>query len=265
MLHKLSGGKFHPAFRKQIFPLLFSLPFTGRCIHCQYKIRPWLIARFFHGLKNEPDRFFITGQVRGKAALITDRSGKSSRFQQRSKCVEDFRTPAQAFPEAFCTNRHDHKFLDIYRVCRMSAPIQNIHHGNRKTVGIYATQETVKRNLQRKAGRPCTGNGYGKYGIGSQPGFIPGSVRFQHGGIHSINIGSIHTFQHSVYCRIDIMYGFADTFSSKTGFITVSQFQCFEFTCGRAAGRCASADNTACKRDLRFHCGISSGVNDLPS
>ena len=147
----------------------------------------------------------------------------------------------------------------------MSAAVQDVHHRNRKTVAVYAAQETIQGNLQCGCCCSAACDGYSQDRISAQVGFILGSVCFQHCCIYCINIRSIHAFQHVVDDSVDIVHCLGYSFSSKTFFISITQLQSLELTGGCSAGSSSSSDGAVCQINFRLNGGIASGINDLSS
>ena len=65
---------------KHIFALFLTLPLAGSRVHGDHKILSRLIPRLLHRLQNVLNGFLITGEIRCKASLVTDRGGKSFGF-----------------------------------------------------------------------------------------------------------------------------------------------------------------------------------------
>ena len=147
----------------------------------------------------------------------------------------------------------------------MTAAVDNVHHGNRKSVAGDTAQETIQGNIQGNRCGSRTGNGYCQDCIGSQSGFILGSVRIDHCLINGINIGSIHSLQCLINYSIDIFYSLLHTFAQISALVSVSQFQCLEFTGGCTAGCHAASDGTIYQSYLCFYGRISSGIQNLTS
>ena len=63
--------------------------------------------------------------------------------------MEDLSRHPQGFRKAGSAYRHDHELLEVYRVIRMLAAIQDVHHRNRQLLGIDSPDIPVKRHPKR--------------------------------------------------------------------------------------------------------------------
>ena len=143
--------------------------------------------------------------------------------------MEYFGTPSERFLEGRSTNRHDHEFLRINSAVCVSTAVQDVHHGNGKTVCISAAKESVERDIKSFRCSSCNCDGYCKDGIGAEIGLILCTVSFDHCRINSICIESIHADDGICDHGVDILYGLGNTFAEIAGLIPVAEFECFEF------------------------------------
>ena len=123
VINKLRRCKFLSAFRKNILPLFVSFPLTGCSIHGKYKILSRLISCFFHCFKDVLNGFLIASKVWCKTTFISNACCKAFFFQKCSKSVEYLRTPAKSLFKAWCSCRHDHKFLNINGIRSMCTTV----------------------------------------------------------------------------------------------------------------------------------------------
>ena len=145
----------------------------------------------------------------------------------------------------------------------MTATVDNVHHGNRKSVAGDASQEAVQGNIQGNRCCSCAGNGYCQNCIGSQSGLILGSVCIDHCLINGVNIGSIHSLQGLIDHSVDIFNSLLHTLAQISALIAISQFQCLELTGRCSAGSHTTTDRTIYQNHLRFYGRISSGIQNL--
>ena len=104
----------------------------------------------------------------------------------------------------------------------MTATVDNVHHGNRKSVAGDASQEAVQGNIQGNRCCSRAGNGYCQNRIGSQPGLILGSICVDHCLINRINIRSIHSPQDLVDYGVNVLYRLLHTLAQISALISVS-------------------------------------------
>ena len=119
------------------------LPLARGRVHCEYKILPRTIARLLNSSHEITHRLLIAVKVGRVAPLVSYRCGEPLFFQNGGESVKDLGAPAQALAIGRRANRHNHEFLHVDVVGRMSAAVENIHHRHRKGVGAYSAEEKI--------------------------------------------------------------------------------------------------------------------------
>ena len=180
--------------------------------------------------------------------------------------MEYFCTPTKPFFKGWCAHRHNHEFLYIQSGRqRMAASIDDIHHRHRKTIATDTTKETIQRNIHCGSCSSAAGNGNSQNRICSQFGFIFCAICFDHGCIYCIDIRCIHTADCLVDFVIDMIHCFLNALSQITFLITITQLQCFKFSCGCSTWRHTSSNRTICQIYLCLYGWITSGIQNLPA
>ena len=242
---------------------LGALPLGSGGVHCQHKVPARQIARLFDGSQNGLDGLLIAGKVGCKAALIAHGGSQTLGLQDGSQRMEHLGAPAQRFLKRGCAHRHDHKLLCIHSIRCVCAAVQNVHHGHRQAVGIYAAQKTVQRHFQRSGCCAAGCNGHRQNGVCAQIGFILGAVYLEHGSIHGVNVGSIHAHHCVRNDRVDVFHRLGHALAQIAALVAVPQFQRLKLA-GGCTGRGAAARHGAVRqRDLGFYGGVAAGVQNL--
>ncbi len=122
--------------------------------------------------------------------------------------MKNFHAPAKPFTETGGPHRHHHKFLEIYFVVGMRAPVQNIHHGNGQHFRVGSTDITVKGERGFFSGGFCGCHTHRKNRIGPEPGFIGGSVQRNHQLIDPGLVRHVIAQQGGSDDIIDVLYRF---------------------------------------------------------
>ena len=177
--------------------------------------------------------------------------------------MENLGALTQAFTEGRSADRHNHKFLNVNGIGRVSAAVEDIHHRNRHTVAADAAEEAVKRDANGSGRCACTGDRNCKDRVGTEGRFVLRAVRFDHSSIDCINIGSVHSFDGIVDDRIDVCDCFADAFAAEAGLIAVAKLEGFKFACGSTAGSRASGNCSVCQIYFRFYGRITARIDDF--
>ena len=242
---------------------LFALPFRRSSVHCNHEILARFIASSLDCFQNGFNGFIIAGQVRCKAAFVTNGSCQTLCLQNLCQAVEYFCTPTQCFLKGWSTNWHNHEFLCINGIGCMCTTVQNIHHWNWKSVARYAAQEPIQRNIQRDCSSSCSCNGNCQNGICTQIGLVLCAICCEHCTVNCIDIRSIQPNQCIIDGGVDVFYCLGNTLTTVTSLVAVPQFQCFKFTSGCTARCSTSADCSICQQNFCFYGRIASGVHNF--
>ena len=217
------------------------------------------VARALHRLHDEAQRLLRIRQIRGESALVTYGCTVSVLLQQALQRMVDLRTHPKTFFEAARSHRHDHEFLDIYGVVRMSASVHDIHHRHRQTLRVRSPKIRVQRNTKCAGG--CTGGCHGdaQHGIGSKIRFVPRSVKLLHDPVYHGLIEHIDPYNRRRDLRIHMINR---KLHSKTAVprLLIPQFQCF-ILAGRRTRRntCPSKMSLSCQH-FYFYGRIPAGI-----
>ena len=239
---------------------LGALPLGGGGVHCQHKVLARQISRLFDGSQNGLDGLLIAGKVGCKAALIAHGGGQPLGLQDGSQRMEHLGAPAQRFLKGRCAHRHDHELLRVHGVGGVCAAVQDVHHRHRQAVAVYAAQKTVQRHFQRSGCCAAGCNGHCQNGVCAQIGLILGAVCLDHGGVHGVNVGSIHA--HHCVCndRVDVLHRLGHALAQVAALVAVSQLQRLKLAGGCTGRGAAACHGAVCQRDLGFHSRVSAGV-----
>ena len=158
IIYHLLAGHFY-AFAGHLV-LAVNIEFAGSNVHRHNDVLARLVASAFSSLENNLDSISIAFQVRSKAALVTQSSGEAFFFQQSLQVMINLGIHAQCFAEGFCTNRHNHEFLNIYVVVCVLAAVQNVHHRHRQLLSSYAAQIQVQRQAYGNSSSLSNSHGY---------------------------------------------------------------------------------------------------------
>ena len=174
----------------------------------------------------------------------------------------DFSTHSQCFFEGIRTNGHDHEFLYVYCVVCVFTTVHDVHHGNGHCFCIEAAQILIQRHIQCFCSCFCYCHGNTQDRICAQFAFVVCAVQFDHCFINSNLIQRIHTddcisddIVYIVYC---VLYA-----NAVVSVAAVTQFYCFESTCGCAAGNSCTTHDAVIQDYFYFNCGITSGVQNF--
>ena len=174
--------------------------------------------------------------------------------------MEHLGAPAQRFLKGGGAHRHDHELLRVHGVGGVCTAVQDVHHRHRQAIAVYTAQKTVQRHFQRSGCCAAGCNGHCQNGVCAQIGLILGAVCLDHGGVHGVNVGSIHAHHCVRNDRVDVFHRLGHALAQIAALVAVPQFQRLKLA-GGCTGRGASACHSAVRqRDLGLYGGVSAGV-----
>ena len=106
------------------------MEFRRRDIEAQVHILTGRIARVFNGLEDDLHGRLVRRQVRGKAALVTDRRTQPTSLQYPGQGMKDLGTAAQRLGKRRQAHRQNHELLHVHAVVRVGAAVDDVHHGH---------------------------------------------------------------------------------------------------------------------------------------
>ena len=165
-----------------IIPLTILLngKLTGSTVHGYLHILSWLIASILNGLTDALECILDTIECRSKTALITYGSRKAAALQQFRQCMEHLSTHADGLLLGRSTHRTDHELLEGDRCIRVSTTINDVHHRNRKGVGIATADVAIQGDVQILGSSMCHSQRHTENSICTQVRLGLGTVEFQH-------------------------------------------------------------------------------------
>src|SRR5262245_18081289 len=97
-------------------------------------------------LEDPLDRVLARREVGREPALVADGRGHPGLLEQLLQRVEDLDRDAQPLGERLRAARHDHELLEVERVVRVRAAVDDVQHRHRKHARRLAAQPAVERN-----------------------------------------------------------------------------------------------------------------------
>ena len=95
--------------------------------------------------------------------------------------------------EALRANRHDHVFLEIDRGISVFATVDDVHHRNRKFLGIRAADVAIKRQTAVLSGGFGHGKGNTEHGVGAKIALGIGAIERDHRFVDFDLVAAIHS------------------------------------------------------------------------
>ena len=178
--------------------------------------------------------------------------------------MEHFDAGPQGLVERIEAERDDHELLDVDRVVRVAAAVDDVHHRDRKPVRPDSA-DVAKQRQEAGAGRRVrTSERTGQDGVGPQVRFVLGAVGLDHRMIDRRLVGHVEVDQRLGERFIDVLDGLADAFPEIAA-LGVGVAQLVGFVPARAgpAGDGGPPDGPVFQLDVDFDGRISAAVQDL--
>ncbi len=104
---------------------------------------------------------------------------------------------------------------------------------------------------------------HGKNGVGTQRGFVFGTVQLNHGAVQRLLIQRILTQQQITDRPIDVADSLQHSLAHVTALVAIAQFQRLAGPSGSTGRRTGATSNAVIQDNVRFNSGIATGVENL--
>ena len=214
---------------------------AGGAVERQHDIITGRIARRFDRLHNKAQRLVGRADTGCEAALVADIGVVAGILQRLLQRLEDLRPDPHAVRQRSRRHRHDHELLDVDRIVRVRAAIDDVHHRHRQGACIGAADIAIERQSGILRSRLGHRQRHAEHRIGAEPRLVRRAIEIDHHAVDLDLIVRVHTAQQIEDLAIDRIDGLANPLAAIAA-IAVAQFQRFIL-----AGGCARRDAGAAK------------------
>ena len=173
-------------------------------------------------------------------------------------------THLETLTEALGSDGHDHELLQIERVIRMHAAVDDVHHRHRQHVGIGSTDPLEQLDARTGSGGVGSCKRCAKDGIGAEATLGRRAVKFDQCRVERALVGSIHSAQAVGNLAVDVTNRVRDTLAAP-GRATVAELNCLPLTRRRTRWHSSMATRTILEHDIDLNGRIATRVEDLSS
>ena len=138
--------------------------------------------------------------------------------------IEDFRARPQRLAERKSGDGDYHELLDVDRIVRVLAAVDDIHHRSRKRSGGGSADVSVKREVRVLRGGLRDGEGCAEDCVGAQSALVQSVVQVDHRNIDRNLLGSVHARQQVGDLAVDRVHGHLHALSEIPVRIAVPEF-----------------------------------------
>ena len=235
----------------------------GRRIHGVHEVNAGLKASLLDGLGDVLERLGIGLEVGRKAALVAHAAAQAGLVQHTLEGVVDLGAPTQALGKARGAHRHDHELLEVDVIIGMHAAVENVHHRCGQQVGVDATQVLVQRQARRLCRSARGGQRHAQDGVGTELGFVGGTVRGNQRGIDGTLVEGVEAHDGVSALVVDVLDGLRNALAQVAALVAIAQLAGL-----KGAGRSTRRHHCAAKaavleHDLDLDGGVAAAVEHL--
>ncbi len=222
------------------------------------------IAGVLDRLGDEAERRVGRGEIWRKAALVADIGVVPGILQLLAQRVEDLRADADGLRDSLGADRHDHEFLDVDRIIRVDAAIDDVHHRHRQGAREDAADIAVKRLREFRCRRLGASKADAERGIGTEPSLVRRAVEVDEQPVDGDLLFDIEAGERIENLAIDRIDCLQDALAAVTGLVAVTQLDRLMRAGGRAGWYRGTAFRPALQRHVDLDGRIAAAVEDFP-
>ena len=178
--------------------------------------------------------------------------------------VKDFGAPADRFGKAVRPDRHDHEFLNIDRVVRVLAAIDDVHHRHGQDMRRNTADIAVEREaacIRRRLGNRHAG---AEDRIRTDPALVRRTVERDHRQVDiPLVFGVECPDQHVADLGVHRIHGVDHALAQIPSLVAVAQFYRFMRPGRGTAWHSCTAETPVVEKDVDFDRGIASRIENF--
>ncbi len=177
--------------------------------------------------------------------------------------MEDLGAGAQRLGEAVVADRHHHEFLEVDRIVRVGAAVEDVHHRHRQDRRVDAADIAVERQVGRDRRGLCDGQRDAEDGVGAEAALVVGAVERDHQLVDVALALGVEAGERVEQLAVDGVDGIADALAA-VAVAAVTPLDGFVGAGGRARGNGRPAERSVLEQDVDFDSGVAAAVQNFP-
>ena len=157
----------------------------------------------------------------------------------------------------------DHELLQVDRVVRVHAAVEDVHQRHRQPVRLRAAEVAVQRQPRLVRGGLRHRHRAAQDRVGAQTALVGGAVELDHRAVDDGLVGRLQSDQHAGELILDVRHGLQDALAGKRARVPVAQLDRLECTRAGARGHRGAALGAARERHLDLDGRLTTRVQDL--
>ena len=220
------------------------------------------VARGLDALDQRLQRRLVGLEVGREAALVADGGVQAALLERRLQRVEDLGAHPQALGEARRADRDDHELLEVHRVVRVGAAVEDVHHRHRQDVRRFAAEVAPQRQVLLGRGRPRGRERDAEDGVRAQARLVLGAVELDQLAVEARLVERVVAGDRLGDLAVDVADGLRDALAA-VGVAAVAQLGGLELAGGGTGGDRGATVRAGAQVDLDLDGGVAAGVKDL--
>ena len=201
-------------------------------------------------------------EIGREAALVADARREASLVEQPLERVIALDAHPQRLGERRCAGRHEHELLEVERVLRMRAAVDDVHHRHGQHVGVRAAEPAIERQLGLRGGGLRDGERDAEDRVRTEPRLRLRAVELDHGAVDLALLARVEAADAVCDLAVDVGDGAGDALAEPR-LAAVPELDGLVL-----ARRCARGDRGGTERaglepDLDLDGRIAARVEDL--
>ena len=253
-----------PALDRQHVALLLRIPqFARSGIKCDREVLAGLIARRGDRFEHHLDRPLVAAEGRREATFIADVRRLSHLLQNARKRMVDLDCPPQRFAIVRSAERHHHELLEVGRVRRVLAAVEDVEHRHRQQPRRRSAEIAEEWHARRRRGSARVGQRDAEDGVRAETALVLGPVERDQLAIERRLISGGHAADLRLDLAVDVDDRVAHALAAVALAVAVAQLDRLVLAGARAGGDRSAPDAAVREMDVHFDRGIAARVEDL--
>jgi hypothetical protein len=217
-----------------------------------------LVARPIDRLENDLDRLLVALQVRREAALVADAGRELPLDEHLLQRVEDLGAHAQRVGEGICADRDDHELLEVHRVRRVRAAVDDVHHRHRHRPRERTAEVAIQRESYFLRGSPGGGHRDGEDRVRAEPALVVRAVELEHRVVDEHLVGRVDSHQRRRDRLLDVPDRLAHSLAQVALGVLVAQLDRLVLARARPARHRGTTGGAGRERHVALDGGIAA-------
>ena len=214
-------------------------------------------------LEDDRDRLLARTEIGREAALVAHRGREAALVQELLQPVERLHADSQRLGEGGGAGRHDHELLQVERVLRVRAAVDDVQHRHRQHACLVATQPAVERDARLERRRLRRGERAPEHRVRPEPGLVRRSVELDEEPVEARLVVRRDAHERGPDLALHVLDGAEDALAEVGAGVAVAELHRLELPGGGTGGHVGAADGAGVERHLDLHGRVAARVENL--